>query len=88
MGIDEAVEKGLKLVPSWFPVVVAAVAFFFGAGGTFAVSQLRMSTIEKRLDGQESRLTDGEKRDAETSQILVEMKTDVRWIRETLEKKK
>ncbi len=87
MSVEEAVERGLRLVPNWFPVVVAAVAFLFGAGGTFAVSQLRISTIERRLDATDSRMLEGEKRDEATTNALIEMKTDIRWIRTTLESK-
>jgi len=56
MSKEEALSAGLKLVPNWFPVVVAICAFIFGAGGTFAVSQVRMNRIEQVNEVQDAQI--------------------------------
>jgi hypothetical protein len=45
-----------KAVPIWFPVGIAVLAFIFGAGGTYAISQVRMNEIERVNEVQDKQI--------------------------------
>ncbi len=81
--------RGLKLVPVWLPVAVVLVTALSNVGAVSATYGNRISEAEKRLDAIE-RDRDLEHREyeefkADIRSQLIEIKTDVGWIRKSME---
>jgi hypothetical protein len=53
MSEQEANDKGLRLIPTWVPVLWAFVAAVFASGSTYATMSAGISEMRIRIDKQE-----------------------------------
>jgi len=54
MSEQEAKDQGLKLIPTWVPLVWAVVAAIFASGSTYATMNAGLSEMRVRIDKQEA----------------------------------
>lgn len=89
MSEKEAVEKGLRLVPSWMPVFIAIVSGVFSAGASYATMGSRLSDAEHRMQAieadRDSATRDLNQFKTEIARDLAGIKTDIGWIRRSME---
>ena len=81
---------GWRLIPVWFSVAVVTVTALSNAGAVSATFGNRISDTEKRLDviehDREIRLRDYEQFKADIRSELAEIRTDLNWIRHSIER--
>lgn len=75
----EATEKGLQLVPKWWPVLMAAIALLTGGGASYAVLGTRVTSLEAKTAEQAQSIVN-------IQRDVTETKTDVKWIARALGK--
>lgn len=80
------------MVPTWLPVVITAVTILCNLGAGYAAFGGRISEAERRLQQIETdrgeKLRDYEAFKADIRSDVAEMKTDLKWIRQSLERAK
>lgn len=54
MSEQEAKDKGLRLIPTWMPVVWAVVAAVFASGSTYATMNAGLQEMRVRIERQET----------------------------------
>lgn len=82
--------KGWRLVPQWLPVAVVIVTAFGNLGAVSATLASRMAEAEKRLDtaerARDTQRPEDEAFRAEIKSEIAAMRTDLQWIRRSLDR--
>ncbi len=91
MTSERSEQKGLRLLPVWLPVAVVVITALSNAGAVSSSYGSRISDSEKRLDVIERdramQLRDYQEFKSDIRTELAEIKTNVSWIRKSLEAK-
>ena len=85
--MSEPVKQRISIYAVVFGWTVTLVAFIYNVGTVNANYSYRLDSIEKELLSLDSRLVTSEAFRVELSSDLAEIKTDLLWIRNALEKR-
>jgi hypothetical protein len=81
-------EVGLRFIPIWLPVALAAITILCSAGATSATIGSRLAEAERRIDTIErdrvEKLRDYQQFKNDMRGDISEIKTDLGWIRRAL----
>ncbi len=78
MSTLEAQEKGLRLIPTWLPVVSIFVSGIFGAGVSLATYRSQIGQLETRVEEQEQRIEKQAEKQSKSETEQLSLLLDIR----------